>query len=109
MVNRWQKPGDNAVHQRYTTQFTYYNSFNNASVSDASYCDGSYIKLKNIAVSYDFPQEWCKKTHIQNFRLYVQGQNLFAWTSFVGFDPETGNYRSLPPLRVITFGIQAGL
>jgi hypothetical protein len=66
--------------------------------------------LKNVALSYSIPKTWQKAAHLQNARIYFRAQNLFTLTAahFVGFDPETGS-AGLPPLRMLTFGIQATL
>ena len=50
-----------------------------------------------------------KKLHLQNTRIYLQGQNLLTITNYKGIDPEQANMNYLPPLRMITFGIKAGL
>ena len=50
--------------------------------------DGSYFRLKNVTLSYDFPQAWMKKAKMQGLRLYVSGDNLWTATKFSGMDPE---------------------
>jgi hypothetical protein len=42
---------------------------------------------------------------MDNCRIYVQAQNLFTITNYIGVDPETQNTSTLPPLRMITAGI----
>jgi hypothetical protein len=76
--------------------------------SDAIISDASFIRLKNIALSYQLPAEWQKRMHLQMARLYLQIQNLLTITHYQGLDPETGGL-NLPPLRMITAGVQVAL
>jgi hypothetical protein len=71
--------------------------------SDATIVDGSYIRLKNIALNYDLPSEGIKGIKC---RLFLQGQNLLTFTSYKGGDPEFRYSGYLPPLKVISFGTQ---
>ena len=50
--------------------------------------DGSYFRLKNVTLSYDFPQAMMKKAKMQGLRVYVSGDNLWTATKFSGMDPE---------------------
>ena len=104
IADSWQQPRDSAPYQIYTT------GANSAAVngdylvsrSDAAVTDVSYIRLKNIALSYDIPlslsQTKCK--------LMLQGQNLLTFTKYRDGDPEFTSYGFLPPLRVVTVGVQ---
>lgn len=65
--------------------------------------NASFIRLKNIAFSYDLPSDFSSNARI---RLYLQGQNLLTITSFKNGDPELRFGTFLPPLRVFTFGVQ---
>lgn len=40
--------------------------------------DGSYLRLKNLTIGYNCPKEWCKKWSLQNFRIFISGENLFT-------------------------------
>ncbi len=42
--------------------------------------DGSYLRLKNVEIAYNFQGRWMAKAGISNLRLYVNGNNLFMWT-----------------------------
>lgn len=106
-LNRWQNPGDNSSIQQFTQTFTpafdgqYY--FSN---SDGRFSDASYIRLKNISLSYSPQQNKLKKICLKDLRLYLLVQNLFTITSYKGADPETQNLFVLPPLKTFTAGIQ---
>lgn len=105
LVESWTQIGDTAPYQRYTSgtnrramQATDYYASSDAAVSDAS-----YIRLKNISLSYDMPTQWFKIMHC---RISLQAQNLLTFTSFKGADPEFTQYGFLAPLRVISAGFQ---
>ena len=53
--------------------------------------DGSYLRLKNIALGYNFPSDITDKLNIGNARLSISAQNLLTFTSYSGLDPEV-NY-----------------
>jgi TonB-linked SusC/RagA family outer membrane protein len=103
VLDRWQKNGDNASVAKFRT-----GEVSNILSSDRRYADVSYIRLKNLALSWGVPQKWIDKAHFRNVRLYLHGQNLLTFTKYKGLDPETQSMTSLPPLRVWTLGLQAG-
>jgi len=70
--------------------------------------DASYLRLKNLSFSYLFPDKWLVKMRMQSGRVYMNAQNLLTLTRFSG-DPETQNYKVMPPLRTLTMGIQLTL
>ncbi len=49
---------------------------------------GSYARLKNLQLAYNFPQALVSKIGLGNLRVYVQAQNLFTITKYTGLDPE---------------------
>jgi TonB-linked SusC/RagA family outer membrane protein len=55
--------------------------------------DGSYLRIKNIALGYNLPKATVNKVGLSNVRIYVSGQNLLTATKYRGYDPEV-NYRS---------------
>lgn len=104
-LNRWQKPGDVTAVPRYTSATTIYSAY---SGSDAIFGNASFLRLRNVNLSYALPKEVAARLKADNLRVYLQGQNLW-WTSkqkYV-YDPETGT--AMPPLRVITAGINVTL
>ena len=107
VLNRWQKPKDISAYQRYNSDLSLSGPWSDAAYqSDAAYSDASYIRLKNLSLSWQLPETWRTKAHLQNARLYILAQNLLTITSYNGLDPETRSSTSLPPLRVVTFGFQ---
>jgi len=112
ILNHWQKPGDNAHTQRYTTTAgtpAYTAAVSTLAASGAVYSDASYIRLKNISCSYNLPQQWLAKMKMQGCRFYLMAQNIATFTNYIGADPENQNLYVLPPLRTITAGIQITL
>ncbi|WP_426582655.1 SusC/RagA family TonB-linked outer membrane protein [Mucilaginibacter sp. R-33] len=109
VLDRWQKPGDITTIQRYTQTFATYSAYAAAKESDAAYRDASYIRLKNVSLSYRLPLNFQQKLHLQNAKIFLQGQNLLTFSSYKGLDPETKSSTSLPPIRVLTLGVQITL
>lgn len=101
MLRRWKQPGDvtDIPRANQTTQIN----------SDQWIDDASFLRLKNVTLSYNLPQAWLKYTKVlQNVRVYAQGQNLITWTKFEGFDPEDDANLTLgryPTSRQFTFGL----
>lgn len=104
ITNSWLAPGDNAPYQINTTGYN-----NDAMTADdlhnqstASINDASFIRLKNIALSYDLPLQ----LNNTQCRILLQGQNLLTFTKYKDGDPEFISGGFLPPLKVVTAGIQ---
>lgn len=107
VLNRWQYSGQVKPYQRFTQTFgaagnAIYPLFN----SDAVLTDASFIRMKNLAMSYTVPASGLAKYKITSIELFVQAQNLFVISDYKGPDPETQRVRSLPPLRRIVTGIK---
>ena len=105
ILDHWQQIGDTNPIQRYTAGFNddAVNAFYNYASSDAIYTDASFARLKNLSLSYTLPETWIKTAKC---RIYLQGQNLLTLTRFSGPDPENQAQGNLPPLRVLTMGVQ---
>ena len=66
--------------------------------------DGSYMRIKNMTLSYTFPTEWINKIHLNQLRLYVSVENLATFTSLPkGYDPESLSW-SYPFYRTWSIG-----
>lgn len=77
--------------------------------SDARYSDATFVRLKNLSLSYTIGADLLKKLHLATARVYVHAQNLLTITRYQGADPESASFYSLPPLRVFTAGLQLNL
>jgi len=109
VLDAWRKPGDIAPVQRYNSDFSLAESYVDAIGSDGAFKDASFIRVKNISLSWQLPVTWKNKIHMRSADLYIQAQNLFTFTRYKGLDPETLNSTSLPPLRVLTIGTHLNL
>ena len=78
--------------------------------------DGSYLRVKDITLSYSFSGDWMRKVHISKLQPYFTATNLLTWTSYSGMDPEVnqwGNsgavqgidWGTYPQTRSFTFGV----
>jgi TonB-linked SusC/RagA family outer membrane protein len=106
VLSRWRQVGDAANIQLYSQ--TLYgpirDSFSQYTSSNAVIGNSSFLRLKTLSLTYTLPAAILRAARIQSARVYVQGQNLFTVTDYMGLDPETGS--ALPPLRMFTAGIQ---
>jgi hypothetical protein len=114
LTKSWPKPGDLAwipapqvgvttypgtdVYSRSLGQYT-----------SAAFFDASYIRLKQISLSYSLPNSITDKLNINGISLFLSGSNLYTWTSYIGFDPEQAaliGHSSYPAGRTINGGIE---
>jgi TonB-linked SusC/RagA family outer membrane protein len=109
VLDRWQKPGDNTTIQRFSQDESLNTAAGNFGSSDYASADASFIRLKNVSLSYEIPEKWRQKARLQQCRIYAQGQNLLTITDFPGLDPENQSSSTIPPLRVWTIGLQLTL
>jgi hypothetical protein len=100
LYDRWKNPGDITDIPRYgvTPQM------------DSRFLeDASFMRLKNLMLSYSLPASVLKKTKFfTGVRVYIQAQNLFTLTGFTGIDPESSSnvYKAQYPMsRQYTAGI----
>jgi TonB-linked SusC/RagA family outer membrane protein len=100
MLTMWQKPGDvtdiqSPIYQR---------QFVSKDIQDAS-----FIRFRNLNLSYEFGQSVVNSLKvIRGLKIFAQGQNLYTWTKWSGFDPEDDNniaQYEYPTARTITFGL----
>lgn len=75
--------------------------------SDASVSDGSFLRLKNIQLSYQIPSR--NKSVFKNLSISLQGHNIFTVTNYFGIDPETAAAAFLPPLKTYSLGVKFNL
>jgi TonB-linked SusC/RagA family outer membrane protein len=109
VMNRWQTSGDVATVQKFSPgydPFAFFAALNYTNYGDGVIGDASFIRLKNMYVSYTLPGTWSRKILVQTSKIYLQAQNLLTITSYKGLDPETQSFQHIPPLRVITGGVQ---
>ncbi|MDQ0107512.1 TonB-linked SusC/RagA family outer membrane protein [Chitinophaga terrae (ex Kim and Jung 2007)] len=110
--DRWQNPGDQAPLQRFTQGGAGpTGAFAKAVLSDQTISDASYLRVRNLSVSYNMPAKLARKLTINNASVYIRCQNLVTFTHYSGRSPEMAYTKSAttPPLRICTFGIQLNL
>jgi TonB-dependent starch-binding outer membrane protein SusC len=105
LTDRWTTGNTSGEYEKYTSVIQ--PTADRVSLSDRVYSDQSFIRLRNLSLSYMLPIKAQAKTLLTSARIYAQGQNLVTWNRQSGFDPETQNLYALPPLRIFTLGLQA--
>ena len=79
---------------------------NNTLNSTWWYRDGSFLRLKNVELGYQFDKKLVQRWKMQNLRIYVQGSNLAVWDHVKMWDPEIGNSGARYPINATwTFGL----
>ncbi len=51
--------------------------------------DASFTRLKDVTLSYTLPKALCSKAHLSDVMVYFSGRNLYTWTGWTGWDPES--------------------
>lgn len=82
--SRWEQPGDIATHPKGV--LTGNKGSNN--ISSRYLEDGSFFRLKNITLSYDFCATLIPKKYMSKLRVYISADNIATATKFSGMDPE---------------------
>ncbi len=122
-IDRWrspEEPGD-GIHFRATRNPTGWQR----DPSSAWVQDASYLRLRNVNLSYNVGQNLLDRLRVSELRLYLTGGNLFTITKYTGYDPETssegtgseqgagltkgGDYLGYPTARSFIFGINLTL
>lgn len=91
------------------------NSSSNLVFSSRVIEDGSYLRLKTLALGYTLPAKMLKSLHISRARVYVSAQNLITFTNYSGYDPEVSirnsaltpglDFSAYPRSASFTFGL----
>lgn len=105
---------EGAVDQNFYRSSTRYNR-----ASEVLVQDGSWVKLRNVSLTYDLPKELIDALNITRASISANANNLLLWTPFDGFDPEGNQYSagsnvygftglSVPIAESYSFGINIG-
>ncbi len=114
-LNRWKKPGDNAslplaiLGENHSNQAS--NPFENGNnnVSSRYVENGSYARLRNVSLSYNFaPVDFVRSIGIKTLRAYVAGENLVTITKYTGYAPDL-NIGASTPNNPATQGLDFGV
>ena len=68
------------------------------------YQDRSFVRLQDVSLNYRFSPDLLKTLGLDGVSLYINGKNLFTWTKWSGWDPETGS--NTPMMRSIIGGVR---
>lgn len=105
VLKRWQEPGDDTRYMKFSTS-TVAGLYDKWQESDAALADLSFLRLRNVSLSWKLPARWREKLKLQQSNVYIRGYNVFTITSYKGFDPEIGNPNVLPLLQLFSVGLQ---
>ncbi|PLX23760.1 MAG: hypothetical protein C0599_03790 [Salinivirgaceae bacterium] len=94
----------------------YYQSYGLVGVSEDAIEDASWLRLRTLSLTYDFPAKTIEKLPIKGLSLGVSGNNLLLFTNYKGIDPETNlsgvsnsmgrDYFNMPSVRSYSFTIK---
>ncbi len=106
VLNSWQEPGDDTDVPR----FVYNNSTRSNYQSSRFLEDASFLRLRNVSLSYDLPKRILGNSGIDNASVFVNGDNVLVFTNFKGNDPEQGlsgliTTTEVPNVRTFTVGL----
>ncbi|KAA6341284.1 TonB-dependent receptor SusC [termite gut metagenome] len=104
----WQGPGSSNTVPRPVRLgvHTGYNYDYNVLTSTRYLEDASYFKIKTVTLGYTLPQTWLERIKIASLRVYVSADNLFTFTKYSGYDPES-SYTGTP--GAANYGVDFGL
>jgi TonB-linked SusC/RagA family outer membrane protein len=86
--NRWENPGDIATHPKVV-----FNGNNLSNKYSSRYLeDGSYLRVRNVTLSYQIPTKLLSRIKINSARFFVSADNLITLTKFTGLDPEVNSF-----------------
>ncbi|NII84396.1 TonB-dependent receptor [Pedobacter riviphilus] len=106
--NSWQKPGDITDVPRFVINNT---DLGNNQSTRFLY-DGSFMRVKNIALGYSLKKNWLETVHLSNVRVYLMAENPFTWAKHKGMDPESAltglTDNDIPNVKTFTLGLNVG-
>lgn len=88
VLNAWTPENQNSMIAEVRAWGTYYTT----NIDSWWVEDGSFLRLQNIVLGYNFPQQTLQRLSLQQLRVYVSAQNLFLATDYTGYDPEVETY-----------------
>lgn len=103
-------PANEDVNASYP-RLSYGGNSNNQQGSSFWLRDGRYFRLKNVDFGYTIPKEVTTKYRINDLRIFITGSNLYTWSMFKLWDPESTQPRGeeYPLTRSITLGMSVNL
>ena len=83
----------------------------NSRVSDRYVEDASYLRIKNITLTYNVPKKFIKRYYLSDLRFSINIQNVWTLTSYTGYDPEVGSQNgqySMTGQGMLMYGVDTG-
>lgn len=113
-LDRWRKEGDIASVPRYVLGNSYNNYHSSRFIED-----GSFLRIKNVALGYNLPRQWINRYGMANVRVYASATNIFTLTRYTGPDPEVStldgsttaqgiDFFTFPQIKTIMGGLTIG-
>lgn len=87
---RWQQSGDVTDMPR----LAYNDPAGNSRFSDRWIEDGSFVRLRNVSLSYDLPANYLQKIWFKKLKVFVNVDNVLTYSKYLGFDPEFNHLNS---------------
>jgi hypothetical protein len=112
-TDRWTQENTDAKYPRIYDAFATSEQFSQRNPTDSNIIkgayvkDNSYIRIKNIILSYSFPKKLTDKMKMTNLKMNLSLNNFFTITDYDGLDPETPG-AVYPVSRSVTFGLNIG-
>ncbi len=116
VIDRWMQPGDVTDIPRATEL----DPNNNNRISSRFIEDGSYLRVKNVTLSYRLDRTLTQRIGVNSARVFLSGQNLLTFTNYSGMDPEVNyagpsdlvmgtDFFTHPQVRTVSFGVNLEL
>ena len=107
VFNTWSEENPNAKYPRIYGNRG--NSGSNLRQSDKYLSDASYLRIKNITLSYKLPKKWVNQIFLNQMKAFVSIENVATFTSLPsGIDPERIEW-NYPAFRTVSFGVNITL
>lgn len=108
VLERWTAPGTS----NFVPRAVFGDPNNNSRASSRYIEDGSYLRVKNVTLTYNIPKEFFASKLFDYSRLYITGQNLLTLTNYTGLDPEVSiggiDNNLYPSTKTISIGLNLG-
>lgn len=104
VIGRWTNSSTLSATQKFSRSGQSQAAYAAWQSSDNAITDGSFIRLKNVSLTYNLPPRLLAPIHLSQASVFAQGQNLVTLTNYKGLNPESGS-GTLPALRTFTIGM----
>jgi TonB-linked SusC/RagA family outer membrane protein len=103
-VNAWHGPGTSNWIPIVDAQH-----LNNRAPSSYGIEDGSYFRIRNLQLAYNFSSELLSKAKLKNVKIFINVQNMITWKNNLGFSPEYGGFQNeAGGASATSFGVDIG-